>query len=66
MPETPRLDSGWNALTAEEQQVIKNVIAWALMAQINGFLHSTNQNIAVMKSIAEKLQIPERRVSNDR
>jgi len=66
MPEIPKLNSGWNTLTAEEEKVVKNVIAWSVMAEENNFLHSTHQNITILKSIAEKLEIPKRHVSNDR
>lgn len=65
-------ESNWNSLTPEEKRVLKEILAWAIMAAEKNFLyqphHSLSQEnyINQMRSAAAKLNIEPEHYQDDR
>lgn len=55
--EAPMPDSPWKNLNSAEKIMLKELLAWALMAEENKFLHRPHQNPNTMKSAAQKLGV---------
>jgi hypothetical protein len=55
--EDSMLNKPWSELTRKEKAAVRNVIAWAIMAQEANFASTPEQDINVLKSAADKLRV---------